>query len=83
MNPVHAKEDTAKMSHGVQTAVVHLRRFAPRLSEEQIFKVTHLLNPVSFPLEEPYAALLRKNTNILLVWRGCISNCYPPLHHLR
>jgi len=40
MNPVFVKEDTVKQAHGVQTAVVHLRRFAPRLSDEQIFKVT-------------------------------------------
>ncbi len=37
---VLAKEDSTKQAHGVWTAVVHLRRFAPRLSKEYYFKVS-------------------------------------------
>ena len=50
MTPVLAREDASKQGHGIQTAVVHLKRFAPRLSPEHYFKVPHsLVTEMLFP----------------------------------
>ena len=38
LNPILSGED-ATLNHSVLTAIVHLRRFAPRLEPGQVFKV--------------------------------------------
>ena len=42
-HPVQAMDDPQKAQPGFQTAVIHLRRFAPRLSHREIFKVKSII----------------------------------------
>ena len=82
LSPVLAKEGTSNVGHGIQTALVHLRRFAPNLTEGQIFTVSLLLPSVSnFPssqrlLYDPESCLLYSwllkatGFNLETIWRG-------------